>query len=203
MAHSVQINSASPQWQRNFVTSFLGNPAGWLAGDQLPYCRVKEQELLGTRATKPCSWGDDSRCRNSAFPVIFAITFKSLLPFQRSKLHRARVNLIWFSVLWCATTSLPQGDPSGQRLYFVDLDFSSSTMLPTWHTNFCQICSCPSRMRQTVWDVGTAKSKSTKCSRRPDGSPCTVSANCSFRESAVNRDRLIRWPRRWQILLLY
>ena len=37
-------------------------------------------------------------------------------------------------------------------------------------SQFCQICSCPSRIRQTY------QIKVNKCSCRPDGSPCTINA---------------------------
>ena len=46
-------------------------------------------------------------------------------------------------------------------------------MLPTWHGNSVRF-QLP---KQNKADIGSIKSKSTKCSRRPDGSPCTNPTN--------------------------
>ena len=86
-----------------------------------------------------------------------------------------------------------QGDPLGQRLYFVDFDLGVPLIqgipfLPDLHLP-----------KQNKADIETTKSKSTKCSRRQNGSPCTNSLPSRTRRRAqgghfMQCSRIQSWP---------
>ena len=65
-----------------------------------------------------------------------------------------------------------QGDSSGQRLHFADFDLEVPPCCQTCHT--MPILPDLLLLNQTKADIGTTKSKSAKCSLRPDGPLCTA-----------------------------
>ena len=61
-------------------------------------------------------------------------------------------------------------DPSGQRLHFVDFDLG----VPPCCLHAMPTLPDLQLLKQNKADIVSTKSKSTKCSRRPDKSPCSV-----------------------------